>query len=84
MGDVSATASPVSNLLYLYANEGPWTDPANVGVAGAGTLSNSQCQVTVAASSVSGSFDTLTLNPAISFESSLVGPQHFAVPPKPE
>jgi hypothetical protein len=66
-----------SNLLYLGANQGTWGAGASVGMTGAGTLSNGQCQVNVAASSVSGSFDTLTLNLAISFQPSFLGPQNL-------
>jgi len=68
--------SAASNLLYLYGDQGPWEAPANVGAVG--TLSNSQCSVNLAASSVSGSVDALTLNLAISFNYfTFIGPQNI-------
>jgi hypothetical protein len=69
--------NPASNLLYLWPDIGSsWGSSASVGVVGAATLSNTQCQVNVAGSSVSSSFDMLTLNLAITFQPSFLGPQN--------
>jgi uncharacterized repeat protein (TIGR01451 family) len=67
-----------SNALYLIANSGIGVAASGyVGVAGAGTISNSQCAVNLATSSVSGSSDTLTLHLAISFQAAFIGPQNI-------
>jgi hypothetical protein len=63
--------SRASNALYLASDAGAWQGPVTVG--GSGTLSNSQCTVNAATSSVSASGTTLTLNLAISFEAGFAG-----------
>ncbi len=61
-----------SNSLYLSDDAGgAWQTPATVGQSG--TLANSQCSVNPAASSVSTSGTTLTLNLALSFSSAFAG-----------
>ena len=61
-----------SNSLYLTNDAGSaWQDPVTPGQSG--TLQNSQCSVNAAASSVSGTGATLTLNLAMSFQSAFAG-----------
>jgi Bacterial Ig-like domain (group 3) len=55
-----------SNQMYLYPGAGSaWLGPVTPGTAG--MLSNSQCTIDAAASSVSGSLNTLTVNAAVTF-----------------
>ncbi|MGA3026414.1 MAG: hypothetical protein ABSF98_16740, partial [Bryobacteraceae bacterium] len=61
-----------TNHLYLYTDGGSGiTGPVTPGVAGA--LSNSQCTVNAASSSVSGSVDALSLDVAVSFTTGFAG-----------
>jgi hypothetical protein len=60
-----------SNLISLANNAGAWQTGLPVGAAG--TSSNSQCSINAAASSVSMSGSTLTLNLALSFASGFAG-----------
>jgi hypothetical protein len=61
-----------SNSLYLTNDAATvWQTPVTVGQSG--TLQNSQCSVNSAASSVSGSGSTLTLNLALTFQSAFAG-----------
>ena len=57
-----------SNLIYLATDSGGWQSPITVGQSA--TLQNSQCLLSGASSSVSGSGTTLTLNLALSFTAS--------------
>ncbi|MGA7412746.1 MAG: hypothetical protein WBW33_19870, partial [Bryobacteraceae bacterium] len=63
-----------SKQMYLYTDAGnALLGPVTPGVAG--TLSNSQCTINAAASSVSGSLNTLTVNAALSFAPAFIGSQ---------
>ena len=63
-----------TNNLYLMNDAGTsWTGPMNPGTAG--TLQNSQCSVNLGSSSALGSGNNLTLNLAITFNSSFAGSQ---------
>ena len=63
---------PQGNHLYLASNAGVWITPAlTPGVTG--TASNSQCTLNAGSSSVTTSGNNLTLNVALSFNSSFTG-----------
>jgi hypothetical protein len=67
--------SPPSNVIYLMNNQGTaWSAGKNLGAAG--TLANSQCQLNLAASSVSMSGNNVTANLALTFLAGLPGPQN--------
>ena len=61
-----------ANQLYLYNDAGTgWLSPATVGAAG--TLSNSQCSINMAAASVTKSGTNLTLNLPMTFTAAYAG-----------
>jgi phage baseplate assembly protein gpV len=61
-----------SNLLYLYNDAGTgWLSPATPGTAG--TLSNSQCSINMAAATVTTSGINLTLNLPVTFTAAYAG-----------
>jgi len=60
------------NWLYLTNNAGTaWQGPATIGQST--TLQNSQCTISAAGSSTSGSGNTLTLNVAVTFQTAFAG-----------
>jgi hypothetical protein len=59
--------SQASNLLYLVNDAGTGTLPTTLTPGGSGTVSNTQCQVNAAGSSVSGSGNNLTVNVSVTF-----------------
>jgi len=64
--------SPSSNLLYLTNNAGTaWQGPISIGKSA--TLSNSQCSISGAGSSASGSGNNLTLNLPVTFQTAFAG-----------
>ncbi len=63
---------PGSNLIYLATDAGnAWLSPVTIGTTG--SLQNSQCTVDASKSSASGSGNTLTVNLAITFQSTFTG-----------
>jgi hypothetical protein len=61
-----------TNLLYLYNDAGTtWVSPATLGSAG--TLSNSQCSLNLAAATVTTSGTNLTLNLPVTFTAAYAG-----------
>jgi uncharacterized repeat protein (TIGR01451 family) len=66
----------INNYLYLGTNSGGgWIGAGTVGTSG--TIQNSQCQIDLATSSLSGSGGNFTLNLAITFLSGLSGMQQI-------
>jgi hypothetical protein len=74
-----APVSGTAGYLYLVddAGDGGYAAGSPMALPGTGTLSNSQCTVNLAGSSVSASGDTLSLNLAITFSPSFAGNQVF-------
>jgi hypothetical protein len=83
---INSTSGPGNGcvLVYLQASNGlfllndaatAWLGPASPGSAG--TLQNSQCTVSLPASSISTSGSNLTLNLALSFTTAFLGPQNI-------
>jgi YD repeat-containing protein len=67
--------SPSSNVINLMNDQGTaWSAGKTLGAAG--TLANSQCQLNLAASSVSTSGNNVTTNLALTFLAGLPGPQN--------
>jgi hypothetical protein len=64
--------APATNQLFLFNNAGTaWLAPATLGAAG--TLSNSQCSMGVAAATVTSSGANLTLNLPVTFTTAYAG-----------
>jgi hypothetical protein len=74
-----APTSATSGYLYLVddAGDGGYARGSPIALPSSGTLSNSQCTISAAGSSVSASGNTLTLNLAITFNSSFAGDRVF-------
>jgi hypothetical protein len=74
-----AHTSATSGYLYLVDNagDGGYAAGSPIALPSSSTLSNSQCTINGAGSSVSASGNTLTLNLAITFSSSFAGNQVF-------
>ena len=67
--------APGSSTIYLSNDNGAgWVGIAVIGTAG--TIENSQCRLDVGASSAVKSFNTVTLNLALTFKAGLPGPQN--------
>lgn len=71
--------APGSGAVYLSADTGytygsGWA--ANGTIGASGTIQNSQCQLNLGASSISGSGNTVTTTLALTFEAGLPGPQN--------
>jgi hypothetical protein len=63
--------TPATNQIYLANNAGSFTTPVTIGTAG--TATNSQCTLNAGTSTVTTSGNNLTLNLALSFQSSFNG-----------
>jgi hypothetical protein len=74
-----APTSATSGYLYLVddAGDGGYASGSPIALPSSGTLSNSQCTISAAGSSVSASGNTLTLNLATTFNSSFAGNRVF-------
>ena len=74
VGNCFIAYDPTTNTLQLADDAGTgWSSPLPVG--GAGSITNSQCAVHAAGSSVSAADDTLTLMIPITFDSGFAGPK---------
>jgi len=74
VGSCFVSYDPTTNTLQLADDAGTgWSSPLPVG--GAGSITNSQCAVHAAGSSVSAGADTLTLMIPITFDSGFAGPK---------
>jgi hypothetical protein len=75
-GACYANYDATSNTLYLMSdNNDPGATTSGV-LGSTGSLENAECRIDLGASSTSGSFNSLTLNLAITFKAGLPGPQN--------
>jgi hypothetical protein len=63
------------NLLYLIPDNGDGTQATNIPLTGTNTISNSQCSVSAAGSSVQVSGGRVTVTLPITFETGFQGPK---------
>jgi len=74
-GACSFNYAPLSNVIWIVGDDGAsYVGSGNLGVAG--TIENSQCRLDVGASSIVKTYNSVTVNLALTFKAGLPGPQN--------